>query len=215
VGDVRGEVVRGNPGGQGGTGSRTETSVRGEIVGSGGRPSGGGGGLPPGEAGGGGDPAGPQRVEKEVRGVVLGSGTGTAPGGTVANDFTRNYFFAQGVLQGTADAGQQLGGRLGQLMIASYYLIKLDPVSAQAWLGLTPGQSITIQDLQNDLADFADVIYGDPQGTDLQHSYESGRTVGKKLTDLFIGKYLPELEVPPLQPPRAVGSGPVNGVPPR
>jgi hypothetical protein len=190
----------GDSGGAGGVETRVETSVSGKIVGSGnGGSPGGNGGAAGGNGSGGnsGNNGNPPR--------------GSGPGGTVPNDFTRNYFFAQGMLKGVDDAGQQLGGRLGQIMIATQYVVRGDYKRAQQWLGLQPGQSITVADLQKDLEQFSEVINGDPDGTDLRHSYESGRTVGKKLVEIVSGKYL---NVPPLQPPLPGTPGAPNAAAP-
>ena len=99
----------------------------------------------------------------------------------------------------------------GQIMIATQYVVRGDYERAQQWLGLQPGQSITVADLQKDLEQFSEVINGDPDGTDLRHSYESGRTVGKKLVEIVSGKYL---NVPPLQPPLPGTPGAPNAAPP-
>ncbi len=151
---------------------------------SGPAPSGGGEGA---------DPA----VELDVRGKIVGTGGhpgGT--GGTVVNDFTRKYAFAQGMLLGVGDAGQTAGGRFAQLMIASGYLVMGDPQRAEHELGLVPGQSVTLADLNKDLEEFSKIINEGPTA-DLEQSRQNGRTLGKKLTETFMGKYGP----PPLQPP--------------
>jgi hypothetical protein len=75
-------------------------------------------------------------------------------------------------------------------------------------------------------------VNGDPQGQNVMHTYQSGRTVAKQLTQFLTGKYgnrfreqlgLPHGDTgplgpvlpapgatPPLQPPREQGGAPVE-----
>jgi hypothetical protein len=181
------------------TGAQTEATVRGELLPR--QPGGnsaaptprtGGGNTtgPSGGAGGGG-----ARVETDVRGEILSrTPANEMPGdatqaGTISHPFTHTYFFAKGVGDGVNDAAKATGGTLGQIMVASYYLMTGRPQDAQIWLGLKPGESLTLRELQEDLKGWGDVVYGDPKRENVVHSYESGRFIGKQLAEKIAAKY--------------------------
>jgi hypothetical protein len=212
--DVHGVVLPSQPpaaGGQGSSSGGSTSNVYGRILPRQGGGNSGGGGQ--------GGPGG-SRVETSVRAELLQRTElpgDPSTGGTVPNTFTNSYFFSQGVMQGLTDAAEATGGQMGQLMIASYYVLTGRVQEASNELGLQPGQSITLQQLEQDLKGWNDVLNGDPQGTNVQHSYDSGRFVGKQLGQKIIAKYgarfreefgLPEMPSTPAPRGGAPGAAP-------
>ncbi len=110
-----------------------------------------------------------------------------AAGGTVSNPITRTYVFLQGIRDGLLDGAQGTGEQMGHLMIATYYvLIGLRTEEAAKELRLIPGESVTMREFQEDIDGWAKVL--SPDGSVTQ-SYESGRFIGKQLSEKVIGKY--------------------------
>jgi hypothetical protein len=104
------------------------------------------------------------------------------------NEFTRQYFFAQGVLQGLTDAADEAGGRVGRVMIAAYFILTGRPREAEIWLGRS-GESITVADLERDLQRWNDVFAREPRGTTARQSYERGRAAAQRLATLIAERY--------------------------
>jgi hypothetical protein len=109
--------------------------------------------------------------------------------GTAPNDSTRSYFFSQGMLQGVNETGQELGGRLGQIMVATGYLLTGQPQRAKEWLDIDAGESVVWNSFVDDIDIWVEVFTGDPTDADSPRSFESGRNAGKTLTSLVAAKF--------------------------
>ncbi|MEZ5651251.1 MAG: hypothetical protein R3E87_11955 [Burkholderiaceae bacterium] len=159
----------GDPGiGRGGSGSRTTTSVTGTILGSSNE-----------------SPPGDDQVRETARRLSAEGPDAAARGPAVNNDFTRSYFFTQGVLHGLLDGASEASGAMARTQVAAYYLMTGRPVEAQRVLGYT-GRDSVIRDMQQDLQDWQTVA---TTTTDPYSAYANGRTAGRLLGKSLTQKF--------------------------
>ncbi|MEZ5738645.1 MAG: hypothetical protein R3E68_03720 [Burkholderiaceae bacterium] len=183
TGDVSGQVLprsrpvppgnsrpaAGSPGtGRGASESHTTTSVTGKIIGQGGN-------------------AAPSDDEVRATAHRLTSEISGAPaqGRAANNEFTRSYFFSQGVLHGLLDGASEASGAMARTQVALYYLATARFVDAQRVLGYTGSHAI-LRDMQQDLQDWKAAA---TTTTDPYTAYDNGRTAGRLLGKAFVQRF--------------------------
>jgi hypothetical protein len=182
-GDTSASVRPGTNGttGAGGGSRTTTTSTSARIVSS----------NPPGTSGDGAAGSGDPQVELDVR-AVLRSSTDEPDGpngGTISNDFTRSYFFAQGVRDGLGKAAEETGGNAARIQIAAYYVMMGHPRKARDLLGFKMGQYVTIESLTKKIVEFFDAMTPKKDVSSVQQSYNVGVQTGKNLGGFLIDHY--------------------------
>ena len=175
------------------------TNVRGRIL----TPT--SAGTTSGNAGAGAGASGDPKVDLDVRGRLLlrTELPGDPNADIVADNFTRPYFYAKGVLEGLVAAAEEVGGTAGRLMIASYYMGTGRFVEAQDMLGIKPGETLKIAEMKKFFKEFDHTLAlmekGYQYGNTVQEAYEIGKNQGKfiggKLLEKY-GKQIDGIEIP-------------------